>query len=78
MNAWDGHIKKITDKLPEICKIKDLVSVGIFASASEASQHKKKGNVPIYFQVGTRGRILFMREDVVQWFKERIHDSKKA
>ena len=78
MNAWDGYLEKMRDKLPEICKIKDLVKLGIFCSASEATQHKKKGDVPVYFQLGKRGRILFMREDVIQWFKEKIHDPKKA
>lgn len=56
-----------------MCRVKDLIKVGVFNSATAAVEARTTGNSPDYFQMSKRGRVLYPRTGVVQWLREKIN-----
>jgi hypothetical protein len=73
MKPCEEYISKIEKELPEMCRVKDLIKVGVFNSATAAVEARTTGNSPDYFQMSKRGRVLYPRNGVVQWLREKIN-----
>lgn len=73
MKGFDIYIEQLSKALPEICRVKDLVSAGIFSSPSEVCHYRKLGLLPPYIQLREGGRILFTRDDIIEWIKSKVH-----
>lgn len=73
IQACEEYILKIEKELPEMCRVKDLIKAGIFNSATAAVEARASGNTPGYFQMGKRGRVLYPRNAVLQWLREKIN-----
>ena len=76
MSACDEFIEKVANMLPEQCKVTDLVKAGIYTSPQTATQARTRGDCPDYFQLGRR--IIYPRNAVIQWLKEKKHESRQA
>lgn len=77
MKGFDNYMEQLSEALPEICRVKDLVNTGIFSSPSEVCHYKKLGLLPPYLQLREGGRVLFNRIDVIEWMKTKVHNGDK-
>lgn len=75
MSACDDYIEKIEKLLPESCTVQDLVRVKIFNTPGMAYQARIHKDGPPYFQLGNRKKIIYPRDGIIQWLKERKHES---
>lgn len=76
MNACEKFIEKLNSQLPEICRVADLIKHGIFTSPTDAREARLRGDSPPYFQCKAKGKILYPKEGVIEWFKGKIHVSE--
>ena len=67
-------VKYLTDSLPEICKVKDLVRVGLYANAQAVYHARKEGVGPKFFHVPKTG-YLYYRSDVISFVKDLQKDA---
>ena len=75
MSACDDYIENIEKMLPESCTVQDLIKVRIFTTAGMAYQARVSKDGPPYFQLGNRRKIIYPRNGIIQWLKERKHES---
>ena len=76
MNACDNYIVMMQTLLPDQCCPKDLVKVGLFKSRASICWAMKHNQSPAYFKLG--GRVMFPKESIIEWLKERKHDATKV
>jgi len=69
----EEYLEHLELKLPELCTVKDLISVGIYHSNMVASNARKSGNTPPYFQHYKGGKVTYPRSGVIQWLREKIN-----
>ena len=75
MSACDDFIQKIESMLPECCTVQDLIKAKIFSTTGMAYQARLSKDGPPYFQLGNRKKIIYPRDGIIQWLKERKHES---
>lgn len=75
MSACDDWINKIAEMLPETCTVQDLVKVKIFNTPGMAYQARIHRNGPPYFQLGNRKKIIYPKNGIIEWLKEKKHES---
>lgn len=68
MNAVDEFIKMAEVTLPTMCRVRDLVKLGIYRSEQTASYERKKKKSPPYMQLPTR-IILYPKAGVLEYLK---------
>jgi hypothetical protein len=68
MTPCDQYIRKISLLLPEICTVKDLVKVGLYANKQAAATARIAHSFPDYFKLGKR--IVIPKESVVAWLNK--------
>lgn len=73
MTACDIYIKKIALRLPEICSVRDLVKVGLYASPQAARVARLAQTFPAHFQMGKK--IIIPKESVIEWLNKSKHGS---
>lgn len=72
-NACEEYLQKLEGKLPEMCKVKDLVNAGIFNSATAAGEARMFRDSPPYFQLSKRGKVMYPRSGVIDWMRGKIN-----
>jgi hypothetical protein len=68
MTACEKYIKKIAEKLPEQCCVKDLIKAGLYASPQAARVARLAHSFPDYFKMGKR--IVIPKECVIEWLNK--------
>jgi hypothetical protein len=68
MNSCDEYLKKISEKLPDLCSPQDLVEAGIYRHKQLAYSARRRGIGPSFFRLGTR-RIAYPKEGVLKWLE---------
>ncbi len=71
-----NELMETIQKYPNLLSVKDLVDLGIFSSNDYAYESRVKGNSPDYIKVGHK--ILFPRESVIQFLKNRFKKGDKS
>lgn len=68
---FQKFIQRIYEILPDICTDKELVEKlpKIFKSAVALCRLRKNKLGPAYIQVGKWDRIIYLKEDVIEWIK---------
>lgn len=74
----DEFLKKMTNQLPDACSVQDLVKVGIFLSPQSERYYRNNNMGPPYFKLGgSRGRIIYSKDSVIEWLKNNKHETSK-
>lgn len=76
MNPCDEIISKMTDGLPEICTINDLIRAGIVNNRATMEYYRRKKLSPPYLRISSR-RIYYPRNGIVKWLKEKSYVGEK-
>jgi hypothetical protein len=73
------YIQSIINKLPnkEILSTTDVFDLGIVADRSTLTYWRTKGTGPKFIQISP-GRILYQRDDVIEWLKSRHYGAKEV
>jgi hypothetical protein len=67
MNACDEFINRVNRYLPEVCRVTDLVNVGIFTCPQSARKARTLNQFPEYFRIGKR--IMIPKRGVIEWLE---------
>lgn len=62
------YVQYLLKTLPEMCKVKDLVLAGLYASPQAAYAARKTGLGPEFIHIPKRG-ILYEKSSVIQFIK---------
>jgi len=68
MTASEIYIRKIAEKLPEICCVNDLIRVGLYTSHKTAKVAMLAHTFPDFFKMGKR--IVIPKECVIEWLNK--------
>ncbi len=63
-------IAQLEKELPSLCRVKDLIKVGIMGSGPSASRFRAEGSSPNYFRFSDKF-IRYLKADVIDWVKRR-------
>lgn len=74
MKSCEDYIKKASTVLPDLCKTKDLVKLGIYSSEQAAHNARKKGLAPDYFKMA-HGNIVYPKKGIIEFLEKSKHDS---
>lgn len=61
-------ITYLSETLPELCRVKDLVKIGLYRNAQSAYCARRTGEGPKFFHIPHTG-IVYPREEVIRFFK---------
>ena len=70
MNGADAWLRKIADQYPSVLETKDLIEIGLYKTNQSASQARKRGIAPPFFDIEGRGYI-YPKEALIEWLKNR-------
>lgn len=73
VHPCEEYLEHLELKLPDLCTVKDLIRVGIYRSNMVASNARKSGNCPAYFQHYKGGKVTYPRKGVIEWLREKIN-----
>ena len=78
MNGADAWLRKIADQYPSVLETKDLIEIGLYKTNQSASQARKRGIAPPFFDNEGRGYI-YPKEALIEWLKNRkqSHERQK-
>lgn len=77
MNACDELIAQLTETLPEICTINDLIRAGIVHNRASMEYYRRKKMGPAFLRVSPR-RIYYPKAGVLKWLKENSFAGEKT
>lgn len=78
MKYCEEYLEKLTETLPELCTVTDLIKAGIYHNHANACVDRKIGQSPEYFQCGFHKRVFYPRGGVIAWLRNRIHHKKRS
>lgn len=67
----EKHLAALYKKWGEWVRVKDLIEEGLIGTGGQLHNLRKKGLCPPSVKIG--GRILFRKEDVIDWIKKSYH-----
>ncbi len=62
------YVQYLVKNLPELCRVKDLIKVGLYASGQSAYAARKTGRGPPFIHIPKRG-ILYEKYSVIEFIK---------
>ncbi len=63
------YVHYLTEHLPELCRVRDLVRVGLYISAQAAYAARKAGQSPPFIHISQRG-IIYEKQGVIDFIKD--------
>lgn len=67
-NAIGIFMNTMFDTLPQLCRVKDLIKVGIYRSPQAAYEARRMGVGPSFIRIPKTG-ILYPRDEVIRFLK---------
>lgn len=61
-------VAQLTEKLPPLCRVRDLVKMGVYRSPQAAYEARRAGVGPNFIRIPKTG-ILYPREEVISFIK---------
>jgi hypothetical protein len=58
----------LAETLPDLCRVQDLVKIGLYRNPQSAYSARKKGDCPRFFRIPHTG-IVYPKEEVIRFFK---------
>lgn len=77
MNACDELIAKLTDSLPEVCTINDIIKAGIVNSRATMEYYRRKKMGPPYLRLSAR-RIYYPKAGILKWMRDNSYAGEKT
>lgn len=77
MNACEELIAKLTETLPEICTINDLIKAGIVNHRATMEYYRRKKLGPPFLRLSAR-RIYYPKAGVLKWMRDNSHAGEKT
>jgi hypothetical protein len=72
MDPCDEMIHKLTDSLPDICTINDLINAGIINHRATMEYYRKKNIGPPFLRLSAR-KIYYPKDGITRWLKARSY-----
>ncbi len=63
----------LTEKLPELCRVNDLVKIGLYRSPQAAYEARRSGVGPRFIRIPKTG-ILYPREEILRFVRSSRKD----
>ena len=76
MNACDELIHKLTETLPDICTINDLIKAGIVNHRATMEYYRKREMGPPFLRLSAR-KIYYPKSGILKWMRENSHACQK-
>lgn len=76
MNPCEELIAKLTETLPEICTINDLIRAGLVSNRSIMEYYRRKKLGPPFLRFSSR-KIYYPRSGILKWMRDNSHAGEK-
>lgn len=75
--SCEEFIERCERELPDMCRCKDLIALGIYRSHQAARYAREKKNGPDYFHIPRSG-IVYPKKAVITFLKSTAHKGSKC
>lgn len=76
MSNCDSYLQSVENRLNELCTVSDLIRVGIYRSAQQASYARRSGIGP-EFIIMPHKRVMYPKKAVIAYLRDCITVTKR-
>jgi hypothetical protein len=77
MQELNEYLRKISYSLPEMCRTRDLIKIGLYRTDQAAAAARKRGNSPEFIQINKRV-VLYPKNAVIRFLLNKCQDTKNV